>query len=124
MRVLLLSLALLAGCESCQSDTSTPVGVKVPDQPAAGVGEPFATAAFACGRSTCQADQYCLIETPDVPRNVMPIHKTSCNPLPAACAKQGTCDCLGKNGVQGVCKFVEDGVRVLRKMPLPATPQP
>ena len=124
MRILLLSLALLAGCQSCESQPAAPVQAKVPDQPAAGVDEPFATAPFACGRDTCQPDQYCLIETPEVPRNVMPIHKTSCRALPAACAKQGTCDCMTKNGIHGVCKFVEGGNRVLVKIAVETKPQP
>lgn len=124
MRILLVLLALLAGCKSCESEPAAPIEAKVADQPAAGVGEPFSTAPFACGRSTCQPDQYCLIETPEVPRNMMPIHKTTCNAMPAACAKQGTCDCLGKNGVQGVCKFVEGGNRILVKKPVETKPQP
>src|SRR4051812_10706848 len=137
MRTLLLSLVLVAGCKSCESEPanrsegsprpSTGMPSAPVEQPrsapiATGMQPPVSTAPFPCGRDQCQPGQYCRIEVPQLPTNMMPASKTACLAIPAACHSEKNCDCLTKAGVEGACRFVEGGLRTLVRTTVPLQP--
>jgi hypothetical protein len=72
---------------------------------------------FPCGREACRTGQYCSLVSPLLPPNMTPVTKAACEPLPAACEHDATCECLGRAGVPGTCRVVEGGPRVAYRKP-------